>query len=646
HGLGIFTNGAVTLRNLSANENHGAGAYITNYGEAPRYRPVSIMYADFNNNTNGDGLYVTSLAPVTVKFVNASGNDGQDLNLPATFDGSGSGSPALVVERIVDRSTDPEADMWNFRIGEALTPNLFIVVNATESVTVTLQKYDTGTTSWQVVATETGAGIQMDFDGIEYAIQSEGLYRVIIAETTNTTVEYTLVLKENAASNPTSPGRTGANGLDLYSYFTLQGGVPVKGQITIQGMFSGDGRMFDENAASGIQVSAAGTISLYGVQAAENGQFGAFLQNFVGNSTVSGSSNRFESNQGSGLYVLTYGTVTLNNINAESNGLNSLSIAIYRRFGIEVSAGSATIQLKTTTANFRNSVSGNYFGLGFHTTGSAAIQNTDVENNTSSGAFIKYSSGTPLLGKVTVTNSDFIGNGTYGLDMLTGSKVYLDKVNASDNSNFGVRLYNDQTNALVSIKRGIFERNNTGYGLEVRVLGVITVDSVQVNGNADKGAILDNQEVGQTGSVTLKASYWTNRFLENAAGAGLEVLSNGAIKLYTLEASRNGAAGLLLESAGSTVYVKEAQFSSNGGSGIQTTSLGDTWLYNVTSQANAGNGAYLTSDGGTFRVYSSAFGYNTGNGLWLDIPAIANYYLSNVTYYGNGLEDRKIDVTP
>ena len=329
---------------------------------------------------------------------------------------------------------------------------------------------------------------------------------------------------------------------------------------------------------------------------------------------------------------------------------------MYRRFGIELNtfASGAPIQLKTTRAAFRNSVSNNYFGLGIYTTGSAAIQNTDVNGNTGFGSFIKYTTGTGLLGKIAISNSAFNENGTYGLSIggkydtptqaNNASSVTLDRVSVSGNGSYGAVIFNDNNTASVTLRRSSFE-GNTGNGLEVDSLGAISVDSIAVTANGGYGARLDNQKMAQTGGVTLKTSYWTSRFLDNTSGAGLVILSNGAVSLAGLEASRNSDHGLSINT-NSTLAVKDALLFSNGADGINADAQGTMSLNAISSQGNSQDGAQLVTNAGVIKVQSSAFNGNAVNGLWLDIPTATSYTLINVIKAGNGGLDLKLDITP
>jgi putative surface-exposed virulence protein len=79
-GLEIYSYGAVTLNNLTANENGdagilevGHGVYIYNAG-GTLPRPVTINGVNTFNGNYGDGLYVNSLSAIRVSKVTASSN--------------------------------------------------------------------------------------------------------------------------------------------------------------------------------------------------------------------------------------------------------------------------------------------------------------------------------------------------------------------------------------------------------------------------------------------------------------------------------------------------------------------------------------------------------------------------------------------
>ena len=94
-GLGVFSNGAITLKNVAANGNTSAngdaiGSELSNADGADVDAQVTVINSSFNNNvgfTDGVGLVVTSQGTIHLWGVSANGNsvDGVDLLVDPSY---------------------------------------------------------------------------------------------------------------------------------------------------------------------------------------------------------------------------------------------------------------------------------------------------------------------------------------------------------------------------------------------------------------------------------------------------------------------------------------------------------------------------------------------------------------------------------
>ena len=136
-----------------------------------------------------------------------------------------------------------------------------------------------------------------------------------------------------------------------------------------------------------------------------------------------------------------------------------------------------------------------------------------------------------------------------------------------------------------------FNNNNTGDGLHIVSLGVITLNNVQSNGNGLFGLYADNASAGSLGGITLNG---TSGFSNNFS-AGLEILSKGAIKLNNISANLNGGAGAILNNTSSGNASPQSvtinglnNFNDNGDSGLAVNTYGAITTNNLTANGNSG----------------------------------------------------------
>ena len=141
-------------------------------------------------------------------------------------------------------------------------------------------------------------------------------------------------------------------------------------------------------------------------------------------------------------------------------------------------------------------------------------------NNTASSV----SSTVQVLG----TNA-FTGNTGDGLNIRSDGNITLNNITANANLDDGVEINNASsgTNAAVTITGTNSFSSNAGDGLLVTSKGAITLSNITANNNvADNGVVLDNDETGAAGGVTING---TNTFNGND-NSGLSIASRGAVR--------------------------------------------------------------------------------------------------------------------
>jgi hypothetical protein len=191
------------------------------------------------------------------------------------------------------------------------------------------------------------------------------------------------------------------------------------------------------------------------------------------------------------------------------------------------------------------------------------------------GAYLNNCSG---VGTVTVSNSEFLSNGSVGLNIMSLKNVSLNGITANDNLSFGVyidnRGYDGSSsylgNGTVSITGKDWNtfNGNAYYGLSIYSNGNVTLANFTANDNLN-GVFIENGYAGKTGRVTINQTYtsdledYTNTISGNTTN-GLEIYSNGAISIDSLNVYDNRGFGIKLDNSNAskpaTVDVRDSSF--------------------------------------------------------------------------------------
>lgn len=212
-----------------------------------------------------------------------------------------------------------------------------------------------------------------------------------------------------------------------------------------------------------------------------------------------------------------------------------------------------------------------------------------------------------------------------GLTISTTKNIVLTRVNSINNtgaSGRGASLDNSGGTGSVTVTSSNFNGNGSQGGLTVVSKGSITLASVQASSNAGLGASLNNSTAALAQNVTLTG---TNQFVSNSIG-GLSILSKGTVSLTGVTAvSNSGSLGTSISNLAGTmgVTISNSNFSSNTSTGgLFVNSNGSITLSGVTSSSNpSGYGAFLDNDAGTgaITISNSFFNGNVSilGGLWV-----------------------------
>jgi hypothetical protein len=393
---------------------------------------------------------------------------------------------------------------------------------------------------------------------------------------------------------------------------------------------------------AGAEINAGGDVTMNNSKFDRNKTAGAIVRS-GGNVAIANSSFSNPANarrQITGLDILSNGAVTLFNVVANEN----------REVGANINAqGPVTIStsfFSGTKAMQGSGPSTIFLGYGLQvvTPGVIALANVTANDNFLWGASLDAG------GDVAIVDSIFNANTTAspgfiddtGLLVTSGGKVALNNVQANDN-----RLIGAVINATgdVAINNSTFNNNNGvtldsagtptfhGYGLQVVTAGNIAVNLVTASNNTLFGAHLEstggevavsnsnfnNQTSGsstdQTGRgleiISAGSVFLSNTVVDNNQTFGASIQAGGDIFLDTITATDNGANGVEVQGACTTVFLINGNYSNNGGFGLSITNAA---LDQSGTPVFANNGAGdIFEDPGTC-VFNNTGNLGTGTG--------------------------------
>lgn len=360
----------------------------------------------------------------------------------------------------------------------------------------------------------------------------------------------------------------------------------------------------NNNRGDGIFVSSNGVITITDMTATNNGLSGtgngAQLLNdqfgFSSGVTLKGT-NLFFSNNDTGLFIYSHGAIKINSVQALVNGQGGVVLD---------NDNSATPQPVTLTG--ANSFKGNSgYGLSIYSDGQVTLNNVIANDNTNNGLFVDNTGGISTSGVTLTGTNQFEGNSGSGLYITSLGLVTLNNINASFNSFYGAEINNSTSTTFKGVTlTGVntFNNNNQN-GLDIKSAGIVTLNTITAKSNSVDGVIIDNT---YSGIATPKAFTMngTNTIFDNGDD-GLYVQTYGAITLNNMSSTGNGYTsldgyGVYLNNntsgAPATVTLNgNNDFSDNYSTGLYIYSKGAIKVNNLTSvSSDSGSGAYLANN--------------------------------------------------
>lgn len=401
---------------------------------------------------------------------------------------------------------------------------------------------------------------------------------------------------------------------------------------------------FNGNYYDGLDVENRGNITLTNVQANWNWfdeAKGAILDNRGGTGNITIKTSEFNGNGETGLMAYTRNNVTLTTVHADENG--------YMGAWIGTDPEPAKVVAISGMSTFNDNGDS---GLEVYATGAITLTNVDAGDNGYWGAYLNNTYGaTPANVSVLGTLANWINwfgyNGEEGLYILTNGAVIVNKVSASSNGSYGVRIDNTSATlpANVTINTGWYY-SNINEGLFVITKGTVLVSGVEAMSNSGVGVFINNTyDTSSTKSVTVNKS----TFMSNGSH-GLEVETWGNIIVNNLNSMYNGNAGARLYNmqpgALGTITVLNTlganTFNENTGHGLVMISNKAIIVTGVTANLNGERGIHAVNDGmgagtGLVTLNKVTANYNTTEGVF--IRTNGNITLTSAVAMFNGQDD-------
>jgi hypothetical protein len=475
-GAVITTLGNVIIKKVVVTGNGDEGIRITDnddtYGNGARNVIISDSVFSSNGSTNlvirASGMVkITNL--ISTKSIHGSGLDASN---------DGKSIPLILSNAILTE---------NSALGAFLNSKGTITLNGINasyngSNGLYLANYDPGATGNIIMLGTLGLNL-VNNNGLGVFIQSSHNIFLSLIQATDNLGSGIFIIGNGLSSNVNLTSVESSNNLGKGIDILTTGSVTINKTIASKNSDTGlvianttattaknvlvSNSTFNNNAAlssSGLYITSVGLISLNNVNANENSQFGAYLDN--SNITLSTQipqgvsvnkstfNNSIDSN---GLTINSLRKITLSNINASGNGLN----------GIEANNSGSTVFSSIVVTGVNHLLDNFKEGISLYSGGTVIVSGVTAIRNESNYIISNNS--------VILTNSQFSNNRWSGVSITSHGNMIISGVTAIGN---GIQL-NERGifawlfSGRLYIYNSIIMANN-GYGLHADVINPIT----------------------------------------------------------------------------------------------------------------------------------------------------------------------------
>ncbi len=635
-GLSISTNGPIFLNQVTAVENKGTGATLSNiFYNGTKYIPsnVTILNSSFMRNAPEVGstiaLIIGSYGNIMLNGVTAVGNDGGGVDFNAR-------GKSLFIKNSVFSNNSASSGSPTHGYG------IWVTSESTASITLDNVVLNGNDADGAFLSTSGNITLKKVYAA------NNGSQGVLISSAYNTEGAGA----KNVTILDSSFNRNGVTNLEIYAsgavkvinlsstYSQTGSGLWVDNSyalnaapVTIQGA------VVNENGDLGVFVYyTKGTITISGIIANRNGGTGVYLDNSIpggiGSVVVLGSLglNQFNNNIGSGLYIKTNQNVNLTSIQAIGNDSYGIAARSY--------ATNGSITLVNVEADGNCISHPDFAGVRIRTSGNVSLIKVVAIGNVSKGISIQNNE-TPIARTVKISSSTANDNEGYGISIESVGAITLTGVTASGNSHDGANLVNSVMSLPTQVPQGItvvkstFNSNN-GDGLYLLSQSKITLASIRASGNTNSGVSANNDTSPVSSPIVVSG---VNYFTSNSNN-GMCIASAGNVSISGVTSNGNMIDGIYAFTT-SGVTLKNSQLEGNGWTGVFLFTRSNIILSGLTVMQNGFGGldypgiyVYTT---GIMIISSSTVMANSGYGLEIDV---LNKYTdakiaSNVVVFGN-----------
>lgn len=468
YGMWIYTSGAITLNNVTANYNTNSGLILDNtLGTSSK--TITIKGANTFQGNGDTGLTVFSRGTITTYNISSVENLGQ----AAIFDNCDEGLPgecqsyaATTVKGVVTKTHGVSMLGTNYFNNNA--NGLIIDSRGVISITHLTSIYNNGE----------GAVLNNNY--------SNAIGGVTISGTNNLSHNGTYGLEINSYG-AVSVSNITANYNDISGVEVNNTGIPAKpANVT----FTGTNR-FNDNIGTGLIIYSHGVVTLNYITANGNGvpptdsANGVYIDNATNTNTAKAvilyGYNYFNDNNDTGLYIASKGAITVQRPTANNN--NGEGVYLYNI----VPSGTQAVTV-SGYGTFLNNASN---GLRIESNGKVVASNLTANNNLVHGVTIDTQYGALPTSSVDVVISgynNFNNNTSNGLQINNDGAITLTNIFASSNGENGAVVdnlaYAGSTLNKAIVFNGVNNFSNNGEnGLMFNSNGHVTLTRLTAFGN-------------------------------------------------------------------------------------------------------------------------------------------------------------------
>lgn len=481
-GLYVFTQGPVTLTNISANNNGYDGVRSFNASSVSVLRTIPAGNNTFSNNglvyTGGHGLYIMADKNVVLNRVEAIGNSGAGAMIQSEMGGS---------VTVTGTSNLPAEFSGNLGYHQGTSTSLHAGLE--------ISAYGIKLTNIRASSNH-GAGIFLSSWGSSVSIL--GTLNEFSGNSISagwTTQQYGLWVDQ--AYGPVTILNFKADG-------NYGGGIHIDntagtGSVTLNSTVAGFTSSVTDGEGSydgyGLEISSRGAVTINRVDISDGDQItpGAYINNTTSLTSmpVKVSLSSFNYNYGDGLHVESGGLISISKVIASGNkytggGTPDGNGLWLRNDNINNSQVYSPITIMNSVFNGNDGD-----GANIQSTNKITVSTVTANYNKGSGLIIELEDGLALPPAILITGKNqFIGNGNNGLEISGYGLVTVSGVEAGDNGGNGINV---NTYKQVTISNSWLYQNWNGIYVED---APVTISNVTSMGNGYYGLDVEGVPVG------------------------------------------------------------------------------------------------------------------------------------------------------